>query len=30
VENVRAASVDELATVDGVGESTARAIDERL
>ena len=30
VENVRAASVAELATVDGVGEKTARAIDERL
>ncbi|MFC6952459.1 excinuclease ABC subunit C [Halorubellus litoreus] len=30
VENVRAASVEELATVDGVGEKTARAIDERL
>ncbi|WP_323674191.1 excinuclease ABC subunit C [Halorubellus sp. PRR65] len=30
VENVRAASVDELEGVDGVGERTARAISERL
>jgi excinuclease ABC subunit C len=30
VENVRAASVDELASVDGVGETTAEAISDRL
>jgi len=30
VENVRAASVDELASVDGVGDTTAEAISDRL